>query len=367
METRVRFIVVGVFAVVCVVAAFLFVYWIEAAGGLARTRALRVEFQGSASGLRPGAAVQFNGVRIGEVTTLSFNPTRADVVNADLAVDAAAPLRTDSRVSVETQGLLGTTIVAIYGGSAQAGPLGAAPLRAEAAPSLMDQARAALTDVRAVVADNKAPLRNILANADKFSAALGRNADRIDGLVAGLEQFLGRGPKPPPPQYLELVAPDSFPGAPPELKAHVSVAEIGAPAALHTQKVMRRDGSNKPLVLGEAQWMDETPKLIQIKLVEAFENAHLGGEVSRAFDQAAPDFQLMIDLRRFEIDTSARRAIVEFSARLVGKDGRVAQEKLFRSDAPCEVGDGLPASQALSQAFARAAVDLVEWTAAQAR
>ncbi len=366
METRVRFLIVGAFALAGIVGLFVFVYWIKSAGGFAHTRSVRVEFQGSASGLRPGAAVLFNGVRIGEVTALSFDLARADVVNADLTIDAAAPLRADARVDIETQGMLGTPVVALSGGSAAAPPLGSAPLRATTSLSLIDQARSALGDLQALVADNKAPLHDILGNIEKFSVALGRNADRVDGLVAGMEKFLNGGPKPPPPEFVDLVGPAAFADPPSPLTVQVAVSEVSAPTSLQTQRISHRSGLDAPFVLGEAQWTDDAPKLIQIKLVEAFETAHLGAWVVRATDAGVQDFRLMVDLRRFEIDLGSRQAVVELFVRLVGKDGRVAQAENFRSEAPCGSADGPPAAAALSTAFAQVAIGIVKWTAAQA-
>jgi phospholipid/cholesterol/gamma-HCH transport system substrate-binding protein len=364
METRVRSLVVGAFAIAVVVAGFLFVWWLHAAGGLSSTRALKVEFQGAATGLRPGSAVLFNGVRVGEVTAIRFDPARADVVDADLAVDATAPLRVDARVAAEAQGLLGTAVVAIYGVSADA-PLLApgANLRAASTPPLLEQARAALADVQGVVADNRAPLKDAMQNIDVFAQALGRNSGKLDGILSGLATFLGQGPKPPAPQFLTLAAPKDFPAtqAP---EGQIAVGDVTAPVAFQTQKIMSRKTADGPITLGEAQWTDVAPKLLQLKLVEAFENAGLGGSVSRNFDSAQPDRQLLIDLRRFEVDLAPGRAVMEISARLVGKDGRVAATKVFRGEAPCAAGDGEAAAQGLSAAFGEVAKAVVEWTAA---
>lgn len=367
METRVRFIIVGAFAAAAIVGAFLFVYWIHSAGGLSNTRALKVEFVGSATGLRPGSAVLFNGVRVGEVTRIAFDPARADIVDADLAVDASAPLRADAKVGVEAQGLLGATVVAIYGASADAPLLRpGAVLRAGAVAPLLEQARTALAELQSVVSDNKAPLNDILKNLDVFAKALGRNSDKLDGIVSGLETFLGKGPKPPPPQFLNLRAPSGLPEiAPPA--GQVAVAEVSAPVAFQTQKIMSRASADGPIALGEAQWTDVTPKLVQIKLVEGFENAHLGASVSRSFDSGQPDFQLMLDLRRFEVDLFDKKAVVDLSARLLGKDGKVIAAKLFHGEAPCATRDGEKAADGLSQAFDEAARQIVEWTAATAK
>jgi phospholipid/cholesterol/gamma-HCH transport system substrate-binding protein len=367
METRVRFIIVGAFALAAVVGVFLFVYWLHAAGGLSHTRPLKVEFVGAASGLRPGSAVTFNGVRIGEVTRIAFDAARADIVDTDLAVDVSAPLRADARVGVEAQGLLGTTVVAIYGVSADAPLLPAsAILRATSSPSLMEQARVALADIQAVVDENKAPLHSVIANVDTFAATLARNSGKLDNIVAGLEQLTGHGPKPPAPQFLDLTAPRDFPklAAP---AGQVAVAEITAPTAFQTQKIMSRATPDGPFTLGESQWTDATPKLIQLKLVEAFENAGLGGSVSRPLDSGQPDFQLLLDLRRFEIDLDSHQAKIELSARLAGKDGRVAAAKMFSAAAPAPVADGEAAAKALSAAFGEAAKQIVDWTAGAAK
>ncbi len=363
METRVRFIVVGAFALAAIVGVFLFAWWIHAAGGFARTRAIDVEFAGAAAGLRPGSAVQYNGVRVGEVTSIAFDPKRANVVDAVLAVDATAPVRADAKVAVESQGLLGATVVAIYGVSADAPLLKAgAVLQATSPPALMEQARAALADLQSVVDDNKAAFKDTIKNISAFAGALGRNSGRVDSILAGLEQFLGHGPKPPAPQFLTLAAPKTFP-AMPQPSGQIAVAEVTAPVGFQTQKIMSRAREGGVITLGEMQWTEATPKLIQLKLVDAFQNAGLGGAVGLAFDSGQPDFQLLLELRRFEIDLWEKKAVVEISARIVGKDGRVAEAKLFSAAAPAAVADGEPAAEALSQAFGETAKAIVAWTA----
>jgi hypothetical protein len=65
METRAPFIVVGAFVLAAIGAVFGFVYWLHnTAGGGARTEH-HVQFEGSVSGLLVGAAVLFNGIRVG--------------------------------------------------------------------------------------------------------------------------------------------------------------------------------------------------------------------------------------------------------------------------------------------------------------
>jgi ABC-type uncharacterized transport system auxiliary subunit len=157
-----------------------------------------------------------------------------------------------------------------------------------------------------------------------------------------------------------LRAPTEFPDL--ALAVQIAVADVNAPVAFQTQKIISRAGPDSPLTLGEAQWTDVAPKLIQLKLIEAFENAKLGASVSRPLDGGAPDFQLMLDLRRFEIDLGRHEAVLDLSARLVGKDGRVAAAKLFDATAPAATADGEAAAAALGKAFDEAAKGIVEWT-----
>ena len=68
METRAPFVIVGAFVLAAIAAAFGFVYWLHNSGGLGPRAAYHVQFDGSVPGLVVGAAVLFNGIRVGEVT-----------------------------------------------------------------------------------------------------------------------------------------------------------------------------------------------------------------------------------------------------------------------------------------------------------
>ena len=74
METRAPFVVVGAFVLAAIAAVFGFVYWLHNTGGLGPRATYHVQFDGSVPGLLVGAAVLFNGIRVGEVTDLGFAP-----------------------------------------------------------------------------------------------------------------------------------------------------------------------------------------------------------------------------------------------------------------------------------------------------
>ncbi len=70
METRAPFVIVGAFVLAAIAAVFGFVYWLHNTGGLGPRATYQVQFDGSVPGLLVGAAVLFNGIRVGEVTDL---------------------------------------------------------------------------------------------------------------------------------------------------------------------------------------------------------------------------------------------------------------------------------------------------------
>ena len=92
MELRVRYVVVGFFTLVVALAGIAFALWIQNRGSLHGRQAMVVHFEGPAPGLRVGAPVTFNGVRVGEVTGLTFDPSDPAAVNARIAVDSTTPV-----------------------------------------------------------------------------------------------------------------------------------------------------------------------------------------------------------------------------------------------------------------------------------
>ena len=74
METRAPYALIGLFVLAVIGAVFGFVYWLHNSGGLGERAVYRVRFENTVSGLLTGAAVLFNGIRVGEVTDLGLNP-----------------------------------------------------------------------------------------------------------------------------------------------------------------------------------------------------------------------------------------------------------------------------------------------------
>src|SRR5947199_6905266 len=203
METRAPYLVVGAFVLAAIIAVFGFVYWLHNSGGLGPRVTYHVQFEGSVPGLLVGAAVLFNGIRVGEVTELGLAPDTPALVNATISVASTTPVRADTKVGLEFQGLTGVPVIALEGGllTAKSGEVPTLVADPGAGQGMTQAARDALRKVDSVLTENSGALKDTIGNFRIFSEGLARNTGKLDGIVAGLERMTGVTSPPPKITY----------------------------------------------------------------------------------------------------------------------------------------------------------------------
>ena len=359
METRAPFIIVGAFVLAAIGAIFGFVFWLHNSGGTGARTVHHVQFDGSVSGLLVGAAVLFNGIRVGEVTNLGLaaeNPRRVD---ATIAVASDTPVRADTKVGLDFQGLTGVPVITLEGGKELGASTGPQNLVADEAAglSMTQSARNALGRVDTVLAENAEPLKETIANLKIFTGSLAKNAGGLDGIVAGLERMTGGGTPPPPKVVFDLVAPTDFAPSKKTIKGQISVPEPTATVMLQTQRMLFLPTREVP-AFANMQWSDSIPKMLQTKLVQGFENADIDHSPLRAMDGLEADYQLVIDVRNFQVKSDPdSTAEIGFSARILAKDGHVVASRIFAQSRKVETLDPPSAVAAFNDAFKRIARD----------
>ena len=194
METKANYIVTGLFTLAVIVGAFGFIFWFQNAGGNGNNAAYRVVFDGSVSGLRNGAAVTFNGIRVGEVADLALDARDPRKVVALLKLDRAVPVRADTKAGLAFQGLTGLAEVSLTGGSVDAAPLAAQGGQlptlyadASATADVTQQARDVLAHIDGMVAENEAALHLSLRNIETVTTTLAANSQRLDHQLTTLD------------------------------------------------------------------------------------------------------------------------------------------------------------------------------------
>jgi phospholipid/cholesterol/gamma-HCH transport system substrate-binding protein len=363
METRAPFVVVGAFVLAAIAAVFGCVYWLHNTGGLGPRATYHVQFDGSVPGLLVGAAVLFNGIRVGEVTDLGLAPDSPRRVNATISVASTTPVRSDTKVGLEFQGLTGVPVIALEGGMRQANSAVVPTLIGEpgTGQSMTQAARDTLRRVDSVLAENSEPLKDTIANLQVFSEGLARNTGKLDGIVAGLEKMTGGG-SPAQKVTYDLRAPQDFGHPDKTVKGQLAIPEPTAVAMLETQRMLFAPAQEYPS-FADFLWADSIPKLLQARLIEGFENYDIAHAPLRVADIGQTDFQLLIDVRHFRIAVDSEPAAeIGLSARIVDKDGKVIASRLFADSRKFDKMEPAAAVAAFNDAFCRIAKDMIGWT-----
>ena len=157
----------------------------------------------------------------------------------------------------------------------------------------------------------------------------------------------------------DLTAPDAVSAGPRKGKVQILVTEPQALKALDSENIVVRSGASQIQYLAGAQWSDRLPKIVQARLIQAFEKSGRFGGVGRPGEGLAIDYQIIADIRAFGIEDGV--AVVEIGAKLLNdRNGVVRSSKTFA--ASVRAGSGANAFvEALDQAFSGVAADLVAW------
>src|ERR1700676_3739560 len=363
METSAPFVVVGAFVLAAIAAVFGFVYWLHNTGGLGPRATYHVPFEGSVPGLLVGAAGLFNGIRGGEGAVFGPAPDIPRRVNATISVASTTPVRADTKVGLEFQGLTGVPVIALEGGMQLVNSGEVPTLMAEpgAGQGMTQAARDALRRVDSVLAENAEPLKSTIANLQVFSEGLARNTGKLDGIVSGLEKMTGGGTPAQKITY-DLRAPGDLGSTNKTIKGQLAIPEPTAVAMLETQRMLFSPTKDYP-DFADFLWADSIPKLLQARLIESFENSDIAHAPLRVADLGQSAFKLLIDVRRFRIATDSEPAAeVGLSARIVDKTGKVIASRLFEDTQKFEGIQPSAAVAAFNDVFGRIAKDMIAWT-----
>jgi phospholipid/cholesterol/gamma-HCH transport system substrate-binding protein len=175
---------IGSTTLAVIAAAFAGFLAFQKIHGLRQQTPLRIVFEGSASGLRKGGGVNFDGIQIGQIKSLKLDNPRKVVALA--MVDSSAPIRKDTVVGLEFQGLTGIAAISLVGGAAAAAPV---PLDQDGIPILTadlsetESIRDSLHNVDRILVGNQAMLKNTLLNFETYTASLVGKSEAIDSII----------------------------------------------------------------------------------------------------------------------------------------------------------------------------------------
>jgi cholesterol transport system auxiliary component len=144
----------------------------------------------------------------------------------------------------------------------------------------------------------------------------------------------------------------------------ILVPEPTAVKMLDSEQVVVRVSPSEVQYLANSRWGDRLPRLVQSKLVEAFENSGRLGGVGKPGQGLAIDYQVVTDIRSFEVTTGGSRvATVEISAKILNdRNGTVRASSVFKATSPVSGASNSDFVEALDRAFAKVGGEIVDWS-----
>jgi phospholipid/cholesterol/gamma-HCH transport system substrate-binding protein len=124
---KTKYVLMGLFVVALTFTFIAGVLWLSAGTAGRDYRGYLTYMQESVSGLSRDNAVKYQGVDVGRVREIGFDPARVGEVRLLLQIEVGTPIREDTVATLETQGLTGLAFINLTGGSAESPMLRAGP------------------------------------------------------------------------------------------------------------------------------------------------------------------------------------------------------------------------------------------------
>jgi len=160
----------------------------------------------------------------------------------------------------------------------------------------------------------------------------------------------------------ELGVPTISEASPVRAGTQILIAEPQALKALDSQNIVVRTDPLTIRYLDESQWSDRLPRLVQMRLAQAFQNSARFKGVGLPGQGLAIDYQIVTEIRAFGIEASSNTATVAFAVKILNdRNGVVASEKVFETRAAARSSSNAGYVAAIDRAFESVARDVVAW------
>lgn len=178
---------IGIFAVVVLLASWAGIRFLSGLDVFSRTRTYYVNYT-EVSGIAQASPVMILGVKVGSVTEIKLDPTKAEGVELTLEVSRDYDLPVDSKAKLFSDGLMGGKAVAIEYGAASEFLKSGDHITAAYDKGLMDIAGAELEGLTVKIGET---LEKLTATLDGVNGILDDNRSNIKGVMTNLDSVTG--------------------------------------------------------------------------------------------------------------------------------------------------------------------------------
>nr|WP_298412178.1 MlaD family protein [uncultured Halomonas sp.] len=181
MEPRAHHVMIGLFTLIALGGALLFALWLGKSSVERDYSYYEIRFDQAVSGLAVGNAVQYNGIRVGNVLDLTLDPNDPGQVRALVRVYSDIPIKEDTRASLALANITGSMSVQLSGGSPQSPTLVSDPDQ----PAVIV---AELSSLRSLFADGETLIVRLDTLLDRANRLLSStNTERVGSILANIE------------------------------------------------------------------------------------------------------------------------------------------------------------------------------------
>jgi len=206
METKANYVAVGAFVLACVIGLVVTIMWLAGVQYSQEYAYYQAYFKGSVTGLGKGTLTRYNGIEVGRITNLEFDPNDPQRVIVTMQVQPNLNIREDSVASIDSQGFTGGTFVEITGGTTaspllvthgdqrypviRTKPSTFAQLQ-QSAPEVVAKLNVAASRLNDLLNDdNRRSIAHILANLDETTQTVARRSADIDATIANANKAM---------------------------------------------------------------------------------------------------------------------------------------------------------------------------------
>jgi phospholipid/cholesterol/gamma-HCH transport system substrate-binding protein len=206
METKANYVAVGAFVLACVVGLVVTIMWLAGVQYSQEYAYYQAVFKGPVTGLGKGTAARYNGIEVGRITDLMFDPNDPQAVIVTLQVQPNLNIREDSVASIDSQGLTGGSFVEITGGTSKSPLLVAregqryplirtkpstfAQLQ-QSAPEVVAKLNVAASRLNDLLNDNnRRAIAHVLSNLDETTQVIAKRSADIDATIANANKAM---------------------------------------------------------------------------------------------------------------------------------------------------------------------------------
>ena len=206
METKANYIAVGAFVLACVIGVVVTILWLAGKQYSQEYDHYQASFKGPVTGLGKGTTTRYNGIDVGHITDLAFDPADPSRVIVTMEVQQNLNIREDSVASIDSQGLTGGSFVEISGGTAAAPLLVAKEGQrypmirtrqssfaqlAQSAPEVVAKLNVAASRINDLLNDNnRRAIAHVLSNLDETTQVIARRSADIDATIANANKAM---------------------------------------------------------------------------------------------------------------------------------------------------------------------------------